>query len=447
MGYPTDPDPARGQHPADGGRPRQGDACCGPACGAVAGERNRFFTGKFMAARDFSAEQDYFRSRHQLHNRLLHGWGIACGLEVTPHDNPDCAGRYVIVAPGIAFDCCGREVILEKKTAVLVWEPPEDAAGPEPAPADAKPAPQRDEYILYIRYCEQEIEQVPALYAENGCDPRALQANRIREVGKLEVRRRADVDAGCWPQQAQVDDANHKTACRVCGDTPAQEGCLQPKCPCSQGVPLALISRAAGPTEDGEPLQIDLTGRHDLPTPADYLTHIIGYNWPHGGKIKLSDLRGPMDRRLKVYFDRTLLSSGQPQPDGDGEAADEGPDGTGINVHTFTVQFYRFDDVHFPVSYLHTDTAGAQPHLEDEGCTAVFVIDPEALRGAVTLGGGIIHITLKCDFILDCNGRPVDGDHLKGQTPTGNGIASGTFESWFHVVDDRRAGGGPPQYK
>ena len=285
---------------------------------------------------------------------MLHGWGIACGLEVTPHANPDCAGRYVVVAPGIAFDCCGREVILEKKTAVLVWEPPEDAAGAEaaPPPASAKETSQRDEYILYIHYCEQEIEQVPALYAENGCDPRALQANRIREVGKLEVRRRTDVDAGCWPQPAPAGKADHKAACRVCGDeTPAQAGCLQPVCPCSQGVPLALISRRAGPAEDSQPLQIDLTGRRDLPTPVEYLTHIIGYNWSHGGRVRLSDLRGPMDRRLKVYFDRTLLPSGPPKPDEDGELADEGPDGTGISVHTFTVQFYRFDDVHYPVSY------------------------------------------------------------------------------------------------
>src|SRR5260370_21219076 len=69
-----------------------------------------------MAARDFQNEQDYFLSRHRLHNRLLHGWGIVCGLKVTPHPNPDCANRWVVIHPGIAIDCCGRELIIECET-------------------------------------------------------------------------------------------------------------------------------------------------------------------------------------------------------------------------------------------------------------------------------------------------------------------------------------------
>ena len=69
-----------------------------------ASERNRFFTGKSMTARDFTDEQRYFLSRHWLHNRLLHGWGIVCGLRVRYHWNPDCRDRWVIVEPGIAID-------------------------------------------------------------------------------------------------------------------------------------------------------------------------------------------------------------------------------------------------------------------------------------------------------------------------------------------------------
>jgi hypothetical protein len=43
-------------------------------------------------------------------------------------------------------------------------------------------------------------------------------------------------------------------------------------------------------------------------------------------------------------------------------------------------------------------------------------------------------VQLKCDFILDCRETPVDGDHLRGRLPTGNGVPGGTFESWFHVM-------------
>src|SRR5947209_3916492 len=86
------------------------------ACGFVAAERNRYFTGKYMAARDFADEQAYFLSHQRLHNRLLHGWGVVCGLGVTRHPNPDCGSRWIIVHPGVALDCCGRELILRCAT-------------------------------------------------------------------------------------------------------------------------------------------------------------------------------------------------------------------------------------------------------------------------------------------------------------------------------------------
>ena len=38
-------------------------------------ERQHYFEGKFMSARDFRDEQHYFLSRRRAHNRLLHGWG------------------------------------------------------------------------------------------------------------------------------------------------------------------------------------------------------------------------------------------------------------------------------------------------------------------------------------------------------------------------------------
>ena len=102
--------------------PRAGD------CGPIATERNRYFTGKYMTARDFADEQRYFLSRHRL-NRLLHGWGIACGLGVTMHPDKACARRWVVVRAGIAIDCCGREVILARDTSFRLPLPWADDAG------------------------------------------------------------------------------------------------------------------------------------------------------------------------------------------------------------------------------------------------------------------------------------------------------------------------------
>jgi hypothetical protein len=84
------------------------DPCAAPPEPCIPVRRNRYFTGKFMNALDFTNEQTYLVRRRWLHNRLLHGWGIACGLEVTPppDDVPDaCKNRVVIVQPGVAIDC------------------------------------------------------------------------------------------------------------------------------------------------------------------------------------------------------------------------------------------------------------------------------------------------------------------------------------------------------
>lgn len=47
-------------------------------------ERLNFFYGQMLGAADFRSEQAYFREKLKLHNRCLHGYGVVCGLEVTP---------------------------------------------------------------------------------------------------------------------------------------------------------------------------------------------------------------------------------------------------------------------------------------------------------------------------------------------------------------------------
>ena len=51
-------------------------------CQPLALERIRYFTGRHMTARDFQDADAYHRSFRHLHNRVLHGWGVACGLDV-----------------------------------------------------------------------------------------------------------------------------------------------------------------------------------------------------------------------------------------------------------------------------------------------------------------------------------------------------------------------------
>ncbi len=400
------------------------EPCANPECGYIATERNRYFTGKYMTARDFLGEQEYFLSRDRLHNRLLHGWGIVCGLDVRPHRDPDCADRWVIVTSGIAIDCCGREIVLEKQTAFKVWEPPkqEQKGGPSPTvqAAPESSAPDLGPFLLCVRYAEEEIEVVPALYADGQCDPNRREANRVREVARLEVHHLHEVDSDCW----RVPEGGRHAHCRDdCDDqVPGPAGtCLEPACPCGDLVPLALITPRA--VKDGYVIKkhdIDKRGRRHLPTPPDYLTHIVYINWPHGREVSLSHLRNDMHGRLEVRFDRKLLAA-------------EG-DATGINGHTFVVQY---GGIQQDIEFLPFD--GDHPPTVEDECRAVFAIDPDYLgrKGRDNIANNVVYVTLKCDFILDCHENPIDGDHLRGRLPSGDGVPGGVFESWFRVVSDR----------
>jgi hypothetical protein len=78
------------------------------------GERSRinYFAGRVLTASDLAAEQEQARERLWLHNRALHGDGIALGLEVSVE------GNTVHVAPGVAIDVLGREIVLAQRRSV-----------------------------------------------------------------------------------------------------------------------------------------------------------------------------------------------------------------------------------------------------------------------------------------------------------------------------------------
>ncbi|RKH13583.1 hypothetical protein D7V97_05045 [Corallococcus sp. CA053C] len=71
-------------------------------------EKPRYFPGEFLAAGDYSAEQDYLARLRHTHDGVLHTWGIATGLAVSLSANP----LRVTVSPGIAVDPSGQLVSL-----------------------------------------------------------------------------------------------------------------------------------------------------------------------------------------------------------------------------------------------------------------------------------------------------------------------------------------------
>ncbi len=103
-------------------------------------KRNNFFSGRVLRAEDFQAEQQYFLEKHRLHNRLLLGFGVVTGLEVSI-DKSSKNERVIRVKPGMAIDCLGREIILSEFLEISV-----------PACVDLK-------YVC-IRYAEKETDPI-----------------------------------------------------------------------------------------------------------------------------------------------------------------------------------------------------------------------------------------------------------------------------------------------
>ena len=66
--------------------------------------------------------------------------------------------------------------------------------------------------------------------------------------------------------------------------------------------------------------------------------------------------------------------------------------------------------------------------------SATFTVNStfiSAVRGITLPLRLLCRVIVKCDFLVDGNNNPVDGDHLAAKLPTGDGIPGGDFESWF----------------
>lgn len=214
----------------------------------AADSRNRFFTGKFLSARDLSDEQAYFLQRRRLHN-LIHGWGIVAGFEVDIDPSNRCR---VIVQPGFALDPLGRELILREPVS-------------QPLPSD------RDSHFIVVRHAEVDEETVPVLVPDPNPAP-----------DKKDEQPRTDQNRLVEKVDVAVVDPIEISARQWLGQT-GEHGSAG----CRDAVPLAHI---VGET-------IDLSGRRMLGD-SDF-TRIVDINWTHGGKAKARLIR---DEGLQVTF-------------------------------------------------------------------------------------------------------------------------------------------------
>ena len=133
------------------------DDDCGPGL-----KRVNYAEGMLLGVDDFRTEQKYLRDRLRRHNRLLHGIGIASGLEVTV----ERGSARIEISPGLAVDPVGNEICIEQPVHLAL-----PASGP-------------DLFVL-LRYTEHPCRSAPVVPGAGGHDADStmdVQATRVVET-------------------------------------------------------------------------------------------------------------------------------------------------------------------------------------------------------------------------------------------------------------------------
>ena len=447
--------------------PRADDAACAEMPEL---RRVHYFHGQLLGVQDFRTEQAYFRAKHQLHNRCLHGRGTVCGLRVVPLAPPQLcesptdeqrrkleaeldrleaeiakardvgnpqllrtlqqrqeeprreleslppvgceepAVPKVVLECGLAIDGQGDEIVVPRPHTIDPWH--------WLSAADRKRVQDATEGLdlyLSICHCEQPVDPTrPLLPDACGAAPECLHG-KVRETYRLRITVEAPPDELCCDP-----------CCTDCGGA------------CILLAVLLKFRKGVGAAA------IDNSVRRVLETATSAAATITGISWTHGATYSSQDageiLGGPEGGAgLRVDFSRPVL------------------------VSTLTRGVV---DV-WVIAGGRTNRAGVY-YLEGEFGDFGSSETTRSLRirytGDENLDpGDRVLVTIRCAFILDECCRPVDGTHAGGRVPliddpefakfartvaaprcavkppgygpwtTGAGAPGATFESWFYI--------------
>ena len=454
--------------------PANADSCCGkkepPArrvrecvpCDLDRFCRNNYFTGKLLTARDLTLEQRYLRDKLRLHHRVLHGWGVACGLLVKPH--PNCPDLRIIVEPGIAIDRCGYEIVVPEAVEIELPRPPGKRTKPEnPCPPDDQAQQsgtdqhahgaqrESDAYgttsqyktsrepcdppepcmplAVCIRYAECEEEFMPAPFDECGCNSADRnQPNRICEGFSIEL---------VFDKPNRIEHCDDDTACADlfkdafdCCPNPERGDCI----------PLAFIEEY----RRGETVvEQQINNRDYRPVlastnllervlrclaeraPDKVLTRVQDIGWTHGQEYHCHDF-------IRWY-------TGQAESDGALEVTFTAPVRCDAWTRTFQATVVRYSGPSAGLLQL----APARVWQSPDRRQCYLQIDRAWVEQELPNVAFDVYLTLRCGLVVDDQGQPVDGDLLarvvQGDRylvapPTGNGVPGGSLESWITVL-------------
>jgi hypothetical protein len=138
------------------------------------------------------AEQEYFRQKLRRHNRMLHGTGVVCGLEVADASTGDHPMR-VSVSAGYAISPQGDEICLPKVDYLDLADCGKDSGDPclpavRSSIAVREASRAKGDFLIGIRYDECPSRPVRVMPAGCGWGDSSCDYSRTRDGWAL----------GCW---------------------------------------------------------------------------------------------------------------------------------------------------------------------------------------------------------------------------------------------------------
>lgn len=424
-------------------------------------ERNNYYYGKLMTAREFLDEQCYYNEKRWLINRMVNGWGVVCGLDVKrkPLDpkEPDMGydDKNVLVTPGLAIDCFGREILVQEEQLVPLIPEKDSCINEEQAKN-----PEKLSICIEYRECKTE----PILFPSKTCDhDDKTQFNRIRDSFKIHVRiEKGEPHSGkCCPlheEKFHKGDIHHPFVPRTLHNylcEKLKKGC--PEClerPCLvlaeitqlhhkhnydkneqiQQTSYEILDRIKGIKINrcskrrlvySNPLLYDLIQCYhgDLP-------HIIDISWSdlHAKEdIEWDVFTDILDKGLTVTFDKVMETDT-------------------INRHAFLFAAIMEEEGtgYRQIKYIPSAEKvfkHTTKEIQDKEVSLVtFEVEPgwkedeiEGVHSEIARGADF-EIILRGSSILSNDKKALDGDFVGGKFPTGNGTQGGDFVSWFSVA-------------
>jgi hypothetical protein len=143
--------------------------------------RLRYFHGMLLDDKDFRAEQQYHAGKRRFLNRMLHGSGVVCGLELKSEKGK----RWIKVTSGLALDCSGNEIWVseDKKIDLCTLLPPK-----KKDQGECKEDPPEDNtYYIGIRYDEKPTSPVSVYLPSGNCEEKTCENSRWKEGYCVEI--------------------------------------------------------------------------------------------------------------------------------------------------------------------------------------------------------------------------------------------------------------------